>query len=151
LIVTFEDREWELDLNRYSYRQAMAIQLHTGMSISEYLDVLDVDVDDDGNLQDPGRRWLECIGVMYWLMHQQGGDVFPLESMDFDFTGFLTAVGDAQRRAAADRKAALEPAPDPTRPASQPAGPPSPEPASPTATTPQHHGRNHLEVPVTAS
>jgi hypothetical protein len=154
LIVSFEDRDWELSLDRLTYRQAMAIQLETGLSIAEFEAVLDVDEDENGNLADPGPKWLQCIGCVYWLMHQQAGDVFPLASMDFDFTGFLEAMG-AAMQAELDRikaeRAAAEAEPDPTVPSPSPkAGQTSPASGSPRATTPTPPDRRQ-EPPDTVS
>jgi len=154
MIIHFEDRDWELNLDKLTLQQGIAIQLHTGLSIAEFEDILDVGEDENGNLKDPGPKWLICIGCVYWLMHQQGGDVFPIASADFVLSEFLTAMGEAMQaeleRIKADR-AVAEAEPDPTPLTSQPSSPPGPEsPAhgSPKATTPRPRARKEA---VTAS
>jgi len=144
MIVTFEDEKWELNLNRLSYQQALAIQLETGLSIAEFEKVLDVEEDENGQLKDPGPKFVRCIGCVYWLMHNQNGDVFPLAGMDFDFAGFLAAMGEAMQaeleRIRAER-AEQDAEPDPTVPSRSPkAARRSPGSGSRKATTPAPRG-----------
>ena len=154
MIIHFEDRDWELNLDKLTLQQGIAIQMHTGLSIAEFEDTLDVGEDENGNLRDPGPKWLICLGCVYWLMHQQGGDVFPIAKADFVLSEFLQAMGEAMQaeleRIKAER-AAEEAEPDPTPPASPPSsppGPPSPAPGSPKATTRTSRARKEA---VTAS
>jgi len=134
MIIVFEDAEWELDLTRVSYQQAMVIQLYTGMSIGEWEDSIDVKekTDADGNptgeLENPPPEWLKSVGSLYWLMRAQAGDKIPIAEMDFDFGGFVAALMEGlaaelerSRLEAAARADAAE-RPDPT-PLSSPPSP----------------------------
>lgn len=145
ITVHFEDRDWTFDPQRPSYQQAMAIQLDTGLSMSEWENALDVqektgpDGEPTGELEDPGIKWIQCVGSLYWLMHNQNGDKFPLATMDFDVYEFLEAFGQAMQdvlvRIRAEKKAADEAkaaAPDPT--SQERTAEPSP-PISPTSGT----------------
>lgn len=149
--VHFEDRDWTFNPARPSYKQSLAIQLETGLSINEWENVLDVDeeTDEQGNVtgfKDPGPIWMKCVGCLYWLMHNANGHKFPLADMDFDVYGFLEAFADgmlAALQAAKTAAAAEEAEPDPTPPgSSSPAT--STTSATPTATTPPPPDRQEV-------
>jgi hypothetical protein len=138
MIIKFEGRDWEFDSEEITLQQAMTIQLHTGMSIGEWEDSLNLTEDADGNVQNPGPEWLKSLQCVYWLMKAQNGEKNPVADADFVLAKFLVAFGEGMQaevtRLKAE-KAAEEAAADPTPPPSPPAGPPSPEPGYPTATT----------------
>lgn len=148
--IEFEGREWEFDSEEITLQQAMTIQLHTGMSIGEWEDSLDLPEDDQGNVQNPGPEWLKSLQCVYWLMKAQAGEKTPIADADFVLSKFLRAWAAGAQAELDRRKAEKEAeaaAADPTLPPSLPAGPPSPEPGSPTATTPPPYPREEVGIP----
>lgn len=137
--VEFEGLTRDVDTAHISFRQALAIQAQTGMSIGDWEDSLDFKKDDAGKIRNPPPEWLVSVGALYWLMLAQNGEEADPGTMEFDFTGFLSAYF-AALMAELDRlKAQAEP--DPTAPSpmtlSPPADPGWTAPATPTATIPQ--------------
>jgi hypothetical protein len=133
VIIAFAGRDWQLDVTHVTFRQALAIQAQTGLSIADWEDSLDFKRNAAGEIANPPPGWLTSVGALYWLMLAQNGQETPPEAMDFDFTGFLQAYFEAlaaeiERIKAAQAKAEAEP--DPTRPS------PTASPASPTSGTP---------------
>ena len=136
--VAFEGRERELDPGRVTFRQALAIQKQTGMSLADWEDSLDFKAGPDGKVINPPPEWLTSVGALYWLMCAQNGEEADPDRMDFDVTGFLQAYYAALGAEVARLKAQAPP--DPTRPPPMtlsPPGDPLPSaPATPTDTTP---------------
>jgi hypothetical protein len=136
--IEFEGRTWEFDSEEITLQQAMTIQLHTGMSIGEWEDSLDLPEDEHGNVQNPGPEWLKSLQCVYWLMKSQNGEKTPIADADFVLSKFLQAFGEGAQGEVARlkaEKAAEAAAADPTPLPSLPAGPPLSGLASPTATT----------------
>lgn len=139
--VEFEGRIWDLDTARYSFRQALAIQAQTGMSVGDWEDSLDFKRDDAGKILNPPPEWLVSVGALYWLMLAQNGEEPDPATMEFDFTGFLSAYF-AALMAEFDRLKAGA-GPDPTVPPPMTLSPPGDPgwsaPATPTAMIPPPH------------
>ena len=138
MIIRFEGRAWEFDMEQVTLQQAMTVQLHTGMSIKEWEESLSPGEDEHGEPKDPGPQWLKSLQCVYWLMKAQNGEKTPIADCDFVIAKFFEAMAEAYQ-AEIDRRKAEEAAKapvDPTPPPSPPAGPPSPAPGTPTATTP---------------
>ena len=102
--IEFEGRPWALALEDFTLQQGIAIQDYMGMSVADWLAVLD-DV--------KSAAWLKALAPVYWLMYAQNGeDAGPLAAVDFSVLKFAEAfIGAAAEEAGAG---AL---PDPTRPA----------------------------------
>jgi hypothetical protein len=132
--IEFAARTWDIDTAHISFRQGLAIQKQTGMSIADWEDSLDFKKDDEGKIANPPMEWLVSVGALYWLMLAQNGEEADPDTMDFDWSAFLQAYFAALAAEIARLKAEAAPPPDPTSPA--PAGPASPVPSTPTATTP---------------
>jgi hypothetical protein len=145
MIIDFEGREWELDMEHVRFQHAMVIQSWTGMSIGEWEDSIDVkerldaDGKPTGELVNPPPEWLKSVGALYWLMLAQNEVRTPITDVDFDFPAFLVALMEATAARLERAKAAAEEAagrPDPTSPARSPKGDrPSRAPASRRVTT----------------
>lgn len=137
--IEFGGRDWDLDTAHVSFRQALAIQKQTGMSVADWEDSLDFKEDDEGKVLNPPPEWLVSVGALYWLMLAQNGEDADPDTMEFDWTGFLQAYFTALAAEIARLKAAKAAEPDPTQPSpttpSPPGDRPSPGPATPTATT----------------
>lgn len=133
---------YDLDTAHISFRQALAIQKQTGMSIADWEDSLSFSKDDEGKIRNPPPEWMTCVGALYWLMLAQNGEEADPETMDFDWTDFLQAYFAALSAEIARlrAKAAPEPEPDPTSPAAAGA-PASPTRSTRTGTTPKPRGR----------
>lgn len=134
--ITFEGREWTLDLEAITLKQAIAIHLAYGFTLDGWIAAC-------GNA-DP--RAFQCL---YWLMLQQDGQEKPIKDCDCTIVALGAAFADAQ----ADTEE--EPPADPTSsPGSPPGDQPSPGPATRTATTrtppvPRERGRVTASMPVT--
>jgi hypothetical protein len=141
--IEFDGRQWELDNTKIMVRDAMVIQLYTGLSIGDWQDSLAIPRDPDAGegtiaFLNPPAHWLKSVIGLYWLMLAQNDVRAAIDEVDFDYTAFyqtwLNARLDLVMKLRAEREVAAKP--DPTSPApSPPPGPPSPEPATPTATT----------------
>lgn len=117
--VNFQGRPWELDLSDINVKPAMVIQGFTGLSVSDWVDSLTSEADEQGNLirdvsKDP--EFLKSLIGVYWLMLQQNGTVCPIADVDFPVGAFSSALGEAfaAEAAALATQAAAEPEPDPT-------------------------------------
>jgi hypothetical protein len=136
LIITFEGRDWEIDLQRVRVRQAMVIQLYTGMAIGEWEDSIMPEVEGE-TVKNPPQSWMQVLTALYWLMRAQNGVTEPIDDVDFEYPKFFEAFVTAMAREIRQRKAAEAAAPDPTfSPSSQPGDPPSPAPVIPIPTIP---------------
>lgn len=125
--VTFGDREWALDVNHVSYKHAMGVQSHTGMSIGDWLDQLDfVKTSEDGDILNPPAEWLKSMGALYWLMRAQNGETVAFADVDFDVQAFTVAYV----RAVSEEISVLL---EEQRAQQQGEGEPDPTPPSPTA------------------
>jgi hypothetical protein len=159
LIVSFEGRAWELDMNHVRLQQAMTIQLYTGLSIGAWEDSIAVSEERDGDgkptgkLVNPPPEWLKSIAALYWLMIAQNGVTTPIAEVDFDFPAFLAAVMEAMAneiaRLRADAAAKAGEA-GPTALPPSPAAPASPEPPTLPATIPQPPAQPPEGAPATA-
>lgn len=157
--IEFEGQTWELDTTHISYKHAMGIQSHTGMSIADWLDATGLESEDEEGgegttIKNPGPQWLPAVGGLYWLMRQQNGKPVAFDDMDFDYTDFYGAYLNGivalleQRKAERAAKAKAAEA-DPTRLPSPTASPESPTSATPMTTTPAP--LVPVEVPAIAS
>lgn len=136
--VEFEDRTWDVDTEHIGFRQALAIQKQTGMSIGDWEDSLDFKRDDERKILNPPPEWVNSVGALYWLMLAQNGEEADPDTMDFDLYGFLQAYFAALMAELGRLKAQAEP--DPTVPPPMTLSPPGDPgwsaPATPTATIP---------------
>lgn len=135
--IELDGRAWDLDVQHISFRHALAVQKQTGMSVADWEDSLDFKKDDAGKIRNPPPEWLVSVGALYWLMCAQNGEEPDPATMDFDFTGFLSAYFAALMAEVERLNAEAEP--DPTVPPPTtlppPGDPGSPASAIPTATT----------------
>lgn len=118
MIIRFEGREWEFDLEKITLKQAVAMHLAYGFTL-------------DGWLAACGETDPRALQCLWWLMLQQDGKVLAIKDADCPLISLAAAFADAQ--------SAEEPEPeaDPTTSPSSPLGAaPSPAPVIPTATTP---------------
>lgn len=134
--IEYDGATYEFDQEDITYKQAMTVQLHTGMSIAEWQDTLDIDEIEDPEtrekkLANPGPEWLKSIGCLYWVVMAQNGVTEPIADVDFKLAKFLTAFGEASTA-----ESATEPPepPDPTKGTQSPA--PSSERGNPKALHP---------------
>lgn len=129
--ITFQDREWEFDLEAITLKQGIAIHLAYGFNLDQWFEAMG----------DTDPRALQCL---WWLILQQDGQVMPLKDADCSLIELATAFGEAQ-----DEEEETADEPDPTPP-SPPAAPPSTGPSTPTATTPARRARKP-PVPVAST
>ena len=118
--IEYDGETYQFDDQDITLKQAMVVQLHTGLSISAWQDALNVE---DGT--DPGPEWLKSIQCLYWLVMAQNDITVPIADADFKVARFLSAYA-AAAKAESDAKPP-EP-PDPTKGTQSPH--PSPERAS---------------------
>lgn len=79
MIVTFEDRDWSLDLDEIDVPQARIIYRQTGKTLLELQQGLE-------NV-DP-----ECMVALYWLMKNQNGVTVDMNKVNFKIVKFGAAV-----------------------------------------------------------
>ena len=118
--IEYDGQVYEFDDQDITLKQAMVVQLHTGLSIAAWQNALNVE---DGH--DPGPEWLKSVQCLYWLVMAQNDVTVPIADADFKVARFLAAYGGA---AAAEADAKPPEEPDPTKGSPSPA--PSPERAS---------------------
>lgn len=109
--VKFEDREWQVDLEKIGVQEAIAIHDAYGFTVADL----------DEQLLALNPRAMQC---QYWRMLRQNGVEKPIKECEFDIGDFFTALHDSRALEDLDDVAAE---PDPTLP-SLPDGPPSPGP-----------------------
>lgn len=131
--ITFEDREWEFDMEAITLKQGVAMHLAYGFNLDAWFEAL----------QETDPRALQCL---WWLILQQNGEVVPIKEADCSLIALADAFGEAQD----DDKEDEEPEPDPTPP-SPPDAPPSPAPPTPTATTPRRPARRRASAPIAST
>jgi len=136
MIINFEDRDWDFQLEEIDLKQAIAIQLAYGFTLDDWYQAL----------EHSDARALQCL---YWLMLQQNGVIKPIAECNCKIMALGEAMAAAQEAAAAAAKAAeaAEPEPDPTQPPSL-TGAPSPEQSSRPDTT-QPRQRSHAAAAAT--
>jgi len=89
--VTFEGKEFELDLDEITTGQAKVIKVHTGHTLKSLADGMQ-----EG---DP-----DALRALYWLMHVQTGLSLDINRADFKMVKFLTALGEASTEASAEKE-----------------------------------------------
>lgn len=124
--IEYDGETYEFDDQDVTLKQAMVVQMHTGLSIAAWQNSLDVE---DGG--DPGPEWLKSVQCLYWLVMAQNGITVPIADADFKVAKFLGAYSDAVKAEAAAKPPEQ---PDPTKDSPSPA--PSPERESQTAPHP---------------
>ena len=118
--IEYDGGTYQFDDQDITLKQAMVVQLHTGLSISAWQDALNVE---DG--RDPGPEWLKSVQCLYWLVMAQNDITVPIADADFKVARFLSAYAEAAKAEAASTPPVE---PDPTKVSPSPA--PSPEPGS---------------------
>lgn len=84
MIVRFEDRDWEFDLEDIDVSQARHIKRATQLSLKQLYDgVRDLDAD--------------AFVAMYWLMKAQNGVVVDMNKVNFPILKFGQAISAAQK------------------------------------------------------
>lgn len=125
--IEYDGEVLKFDQESIELQQAMVIQLHTGMSISEWEDSLDVSEE-----KPPGPEWLKSVQCLYWAVLAQNGETVPIADANPKVGKFLKAYAAAS---AAETPAEPPEEPDPTQGSKSPL--PSSEPASQKAPDPQ--------------
>ena len=130
--ITFEGRDWELDLEAITLKQGVAMHMAYGFTVDGWLTAL-------------GDADPRALQVLYWLMLQQDGQHVAVKDADCRIVDLATAFAEITPEDEAE--------PDPTQPPqlSPPEGPPSPEPATPTAGTRPHHARQEGGRPIAST
>jgi hypothetical protein len=113
VIIDFEGRRYEFDLDDVGVRQAEKIEAHVGGPLMDFQMGL-------------ATASVKSLQALYWFITTSGNVDVPIATMDFHVIKFSRVASDAMAAAEAATEAA-EPAADPTMPASSV---PSPEPAS---------------------
>lgn len=128
--IDYDGTVYEFDQEDITLKQAMSVQLHSGMSIAEWQNSLDIEEITDPatgekTMANPGPEWLKSVQCLYWVVLAQNGVVEPIADADFKVAKFLTAYAEAVKA----EQAAEAPEPeDPTKASPSPG--PSPEPPS---------------------
>lgn len=97
MIVEFEDKSWNLDVDEIDVRQAMVIKVKTGYNLLEWQAALE-------------KADVDAAKALYWLMLAQNGVSADIDLVNFKIVKFMTAVGEANQAAGKDAE------PDPTMP-----------------------------------
>lgn len=112
--VDYEGQVYDLDLENFDLKQAMAIQGYTGMSIMKLFSQLKEVEEDTPEL-------FLALGAIYWLMQNQAGNIYPIADTNFPVAKFTESLFRAML--------ADEPQPPTPEPEGEP-GPTVPSPAS---------------------
>lgn len=83
--IEYEGEAYEFDMADITVKQAIKIEKHLGVPISEFAPML---APEKG---DPDMQALQCLG---WLILHQGRGI-PIEDTDFSVGKLLTAMGEA--------------------------------------------------------
>lgn len=84
MLVQFEGKEYQFDLEEIDVNQARYIKRHTGMTLLQLEEGLE-NVD------------AEAMAALYWLMLAQNGSVVDLQKINFKVVAFGKAISAAQR------------------------------------------------------
>ena len=84
MVVDFEDKQYNLDIEDIDVRQAMVIKVKTGFNLLQWQAALEqADVD--------------AIKALYWLMLAQNGVAADIDIVNFKIIKFANAVKAAQK------------------------------------------------------
>jgi hypothetical protein len=85
MLVQFQDKDYEFEIEDIELSQARYIKRHTTLSVRALLN---------------GLRELDpdCLAAIYWLMLQQNGTVVDIAKVNFPVLRFAAALGDAMSR-----------------------------------------------------
>jgi len=122
--ITYEGEDYDLDLQRFTLKQAMAIQSYAGTSIKGLFETVEAQFEESA---EDTPELFKALGALYWLMMNQAGNVFPISDTDFPVVDFTAALFQGLLDSAPAADSGAEPGP--TQP---PASPPAS--ASPKAT-----------------
>ena len=110
MIITYEGQRYEFDFDGITVKQAIKIEKHTGVTLSEWGDVL---------AKGSSAVAVQAFG---WLLLTGGRDT-PIEDCDFKMVKLGEAFAQAaEEEAAAEKARAAAEAAGPTLPASPPNG-----------------------------
>lgn len=92
MIVDFEGRQWNLDIEEIEVAQAMVIKVKTGYNLLQWQAALEqADVD--------------AIKALYWLMLAQNGVGSDIDRVNFKLIRFVNAVKAAEKAEVKDKPA----------------------------------------------
>lgn len=87
MIVRFDDRDYDFDIDDIDVRQAMVIKVKTGFNLLEWQAALEqADVD--------------AIKALYWLMLSQNGIASDIDQVNFKILKFTKAFKEASENEA---------------------------------------------------
>jgi hypothetical protein len=117
VIIEYEGQRYEFDFDDITVKQAIKIEKHTGLTLSQWGKELSPKEDEEGS-----SRSLIAMQALGWLVLHGGKDI-PIEDCDFKMIKLGEAFAKAAEVEAAARKAADDAAvaaAGPTLPPSQP-------------------------------
>lgn len=82
MLVQFEDRDWNLDVDELDVAQAMVIKVKTGYNLLQWQSALE-----QGDVL--------AAKALYWLMLAQAGITADIDLINFKVLKFIAAVGKA--------------------------------------------------------
>lgn len=82
MLVNFEDRDWNLDVDELDVAQAMVIKVKTGFNLLQWQAALEA-----GDVL--------AAKALYWLMLAQNGISADIDLINFKVLKFIAAVGQA--------------------------------------------------------
>jgi len=111
VIITYEGRRYEFDFDRIRLKQAIKIEKHTGMDLSEWGKALSPE-------EEGASASLIALQAFGWLVLEGGRDT-PIDDCDFEIVKFCEAFAKAaEEEAAAEKAREAAEAAGPTVPAS---------------------------------
>lgn len=82
MIVKFDNREWNLDVDEIDVSQAMHIKVKTGYNLMQWQSALE-------------QGDVAAVKALYWLMLAQNGIGADIDLVNFKIIKFIAAVGEA--------------------------------------------------------
>jgi len=135
MIIHWQDRDWQVEFDDLTMKQAEVIEAETGMTIGAWLDTLS----SEEGFDPESTSFLKTLKVIYWLMLDQNGDKTPIGAVDFSLLKFGTAFVEAMAAEAAQAPVApaeVVPVPPVTASETRYPGPPTLPDGTNSASTP---------------